>query len=150
MENGMTQEDKDLLLKDLCGRLPYKVMAQYYDSEDECETLDEIEGIESSGHVEIGQYVLPIENIRPYLFPLSSITEEQAKEMQEIVGSPKVACIMRKTGGLELWLDSIDTDPTIWLDTIFEVQDWLNKNHFDYRGLIPKSLALDATGLNIY
>lgn len=146
----MTKEDKELLFKDLCARLPYKVMAKYYDPEDECETWDEIEGVESSGHVEIGQYVLPIEAIKSYLLPLSSMTEEQAKEMQEIVGSPKVVCIMRKTGGLELWLDSIDTDPTIWLDIIFEVQDWLNKNHFDYRGLIEKGLAIDATGKNIY
>jgi hypothetical protein len=78
------------------------------------------------------------------------MTEEQLKEMQEIIGNPNEACISVKTSGLELWLNSIDTDPTIWLDTIFEVQNWLNKNHFDYRGLIKKSLAIDASGLNIY
>ena len=87
---------------------------------------------------------------KPYLFPLSSMTDKQAKEMQEIIGNPNYACIMRKTGGLELWLESVDTDPTIWLDTIFEVQDWLNKNHFDYRNLIDKNLAIDCTNLNIY
>ena len=78
------------------------------------------------------------------------MTEEQEKEIQEIVGNPNNACIIRKTDGLELWLDYIDTDPTICLDTIFEVQDYLNKNNFDYRGLIEKGLAIDATGLNIY
>ena len=78
------------------------------------------------------------------------MTDKQAKEIQEIVGNPDYACIIRKIDGLELWLDSTDTDPTIWLDTIFEVQDYLNKNHFDYRGLIPMGLAIDATGLNIY
>ena len=87
---------------------------------------------------------------KPYLFPLSSMTEEQEKEIQEIVGNPDNACIIRKTYGLELWLDSIDTDPTIWVDTIFEVQDYLNKNHFDYRNLINKNLAIDCTNLNIY
>ena len=78
------------------------------------------------------------------------MTEEQEKEIQEITGNPDYACIIRKTDGLELWLDSTDTDPTIWLDAIFEVQDYLNKNHFDYRGLIEKGLAIDATNLNIY
>ena len=50
----MTQEHKELLLKDICARLPYGIKASYYGSEEECETWDEIEGIESSGHVEIG------------------------------------------------------------------------------------------------
>ena len=78
------------------------------------------------------------------------MTEEQEKEIQQIIGNPDYACIIRKTDGLELWLNFIDTDPTIWLDAIFEVQDYLNKNHFDYRGLIPMRLAIDATNLNIY
>lgn len=120
----MTKEDKELLFKDLCARLPYKVMAKYYDSEDECETWDEVEGIESSGHVEIGQYVLPIENVKPYLFPLSSMTEEQKKVYYDKY------CLSDYYA--------------------FEKFDWFNKNHFDYRGLIPKGLAIDATNKNIY
>lgn len=148
----MTQEQKDLLLKDLCARLPYGVkisIPDLFTHKEEIETLDEIfKG--DDGIYRVNSSGVCLEYVKPYLFPLSSMTDEQAKEMQEIVGSPKDACIMRKTGGLELWLDSVDTDPTIWLDTIFEVQDWLNKNHFDYRGLIEKSLALDATNLNIY
>jgi hypothetical protein len=120
----MTQDERDLLLQDLCARLPYKVMAQYYDPEDECETWDEVEGIESSGHVEIGQYVLPIENVKPYLLPLSSMTEEQKK---------------------------VFYDKYCWSDYYsLEKFDWFNKNHFDYRGLIPKGLAIDATNLNIF
>ena len=145
----MTQENKELLLKDLCARLPYGIKASYYEADEECETWDEVDGV-AFDYVEIGQYSLPIERVKPYLFPLSSMTDKQAKEIQEIVGNPDNARIIRKTDGLELWLDYIDTDPTIWLDTIFEVQDYLNKNHFDYRGLIEKGLAIDATGLNIY
>lgn len=122
----MTQEEKNLLLKDLCARLPYKVMAQYYDPEDECETWDEIEGIESSEYVEIGQYSLSIEKVKPYLFPMSSMTEEQEKE----------------------YLNTCNGYCTYyWTDETF---DWLNENHFDYRGLIPMGLANDATGKNIY
>lgn len=134
----MKQEDKDLkdlLLKDLCARLPYKVMAKYYDHEEGYETWDEVEGIESSGHVEIGQYVLPIENIKPYLFPLSSMTEEQSKELEDI--DPEFYSLICGNGD-------------IYVSMNVRGYDWLNKNHFDYRGLIPKSLALDATGLNIY
>ena len=145
----MTQENKELLLRDLCARLPYGIKASYYGADEECETWDEVDGV-AFDYVEIGQYSLPIERVKPYLFPLSSMTDKQAKEIQEIVGNPDNACIIRKTDGLELWLNSIDTDPTIWVDTIFEVQDYLKKNHFDYRGLIEKGLAIDATGLNIY
>ena len=62
--------------------------------------------------------------IKPYLFSLSSMTKEQEKE----------------------WLYTLSSDYNITYDTV----DWLNKNHFDYRGLIEKGLAIDATGLNIY
>lgn len=122
----MTQENKELLLKDLSARLPYKVMAKYYDLEDECETWDEIEGIDSSGRVEIGQYILSIENIKPYLLPLSSMTDEQFNEKWELEHS----------GNME--------------HLSIPALDWLNKNHFDYRGLIEKGLAIDATDKNIY
>ena len=144
----MTQEDKELLLRDLCARLPYGVKVLF---ENKVFSIDYISAIYEEIKLDIpDNYTLDISNIKPYLFPLSSITDKQAKEIQEIVGNLDDACIIRKTDGLELWLNSIDTDPTIWLDTIFEVQDYLNKNHFDYRDLIPMGLAIDATGLNIY
>ena len=144
----MTQEDKELLLRDLCARLPYGVKVLF---ENKVFSIDYISAVYEEIKLDIpDNYTLDISNIKPYLFPLSSITDKQAKEIQEIVGNLDDACIIRKTDGLELWLNSIDTDPTIWLDTIFEVQDYLNKNHFDYRDLIPMGLAIDATGLNIY
>ena len=139
----MIHFDKELLLKDICARLPYGLKYNFYGYEGCNYTM----GTVSLNSVDD---VFPIELIKPYLFPLSSMTKEQAKEMQKIIGNTDNACIMRKTDGLELWLNYVDTDPTIWLDTIFEVQDYLNKNHFDFRGLIEKGLAIDATGLNIY
>ena len=149
----MTQENKELLLKDLCARLPYNVICQVefkengkYNSKVMLLSgifTDEAYFTTKDGSIYSNEY-------KPYLFPLSSMTDKQAKEIQEIVGNPDNACIISKTDGLELWLNFIDTDPTIWLDTIFEVQDYLNKNHFDYRDLIEKELAIDATGLNIY
>lgn len=149
----MTQEDKELLLKDLTARLPYGVKFMYNKNTYTTKGLDLIVTDEGDWEYAVtAKDIAPIEInfIKPYLFSLSSMTDKQAKEIQEIVGNPDYACIIRKTNGLELWLDYTDTDPTIWLDTIFEVQDYLNKNHFDYRGLIEKGLAIDATDLNIY
>lgn len=124
----MTQENKDLLLKDLCARLPYGIKASYYGAEEECETWDEIECVTLDGYVDIGQYSLPIEGIKPYLFPMSSMTDYQKSDYQFIT---------------ERWMN----DPS---HSISDSIDWLNKNHFDYRGLIENGLAIDATGLNIY
>lgn len=155
----MTQEDKELLLKDLCARLNTNLVCSIYRTDDQGigyrnEILYGYCNIEGWDEFYFGKdcgiSINYVSKIKPYLFPLSSITDKQAKEIQEIVGNSDDACIIRKTDGLELWLNSIDTDPTIWLDTIFEVQDYLNKNHFDYKGLIPMGLAIDATGLNIY
>ena len=149
----MTQEYKELLLKDLCARLPYGVKFMYNKNIYTIKGLDLIVTDEGDWEYAVtAKDTAPIEIdfIKPYLFPLSSMTEEQAKEIQKITGNPDYACIIRKTDGLELWLDSTDTDPTIWLDAIFEVQDYLNKNHFDYRNLINKNLAIDCTNLNIY
>ena len=136
----MTQTEKELLLRDLCARLPYSIKASYYGADEECETWDEVDGV-AFDYVEIGQYSLPIERIKPYLFPLSSMTEEQKKY------------ISNKWGINEEF--DFEIDPNwgeyfVELGDIVDFIDWLNKNHFDYRGLIEKGLAIDATGLNIY
>ena len=141
----MEKKYKELLLKDLCARLPYGIKASYYGVEEECETWDEIDGVtlgEDFGvYVDICQYSLPIECIKPYLFPLSIMTEEQKKY------------ISNKCGINEEFYFEIDPnlgEYFVELGDTVDFIDWLNKNHFDYRGLIDKSLALDANGLNIY
>ena len=147
----MTQKDKELLLKDLTARLPYGVKFMYNKNIYTTKGLDLIVTDEGDWEYAVtAKNIAPIEIdfIKPYLLPLSSATDKQEKEIQEIIGNPNYACITRKTAGLELWLNFIDTDPTIWLDTIFEVQDYLNKNHFDYRGLIPMDLAIAVTKEN--
>jgi hypothetical protein len=116
----MTQEDKELLLKDLCARLPYGTLVYAQNADDWYD--DEISTQVLSDAIN-EDYV-----IKPYLFPLSSMTEEQKRDYQYIT---------------ERWMN----DPTY---TIGDSFDWLNKNHFDYRGLIEKGLAIDATGLSIY
>lgn len=128
----MTQEQKDLLLRDLCGRLPYGVKIHFsgWDSEylKRKEMVDILYTIDSDGYCNTNEYdsLLELGNIKPYLFPISSMTKEQNLEyLSTCKGSN--ACV-----------------PTL---ASFE---WCNKNHFDYRGLIPIGLAIDATGLNIY
>ena len=130
----MTQEEeKNLLLKDLCARLPYGVRYRHFTWNDEYgETYiaAQIYSINTDGYVKNchDDETVYIDNVRPYLFPLSSMIEEQKKEYQYIT---------------ERWIN----DPTY---SISDSIDWLNKHHFDYRGLIEKGLAIDATGLNVY
>ena len=127
----MTQEHKELLLKDLCARLPYGVKFMYNKNIYTTKGLDLIVTDEGDWEYAVtAKDIAPIEInfIKPYLFPLSSMTEEQKNEYQHIT---------------ERWM--YDSSYSI-SDSI----DWLNKNHFDYRGLIEKGLAIDTTVLNIY
>lgn len=131
----MTHEDKELLLKDLCARLPYEVKAQVYNhwrSEYEYETLTL-----KNYHELIDTFC--VEDIKPYLFPLSSMTEEQKNDCP--IDETNLNIIKSNIGY------GIIEIP--W-QLLYLFIDWCNKNHFDYRGLIPKDLAIDSTGLNIY
>ena len=136
----MTQEDKDLLLKDLCARLPYGVKLGFYASATKqtyiC-TLLGLEPLENEpviAKTENGSFYILAGNVKPYLFPLSSMTEEQEKEFDQL---------------LELELKAINDEINHTQATAFEV-DFYHKYHLDWRGLIPIGLANDATGLNIY
>lgn len=136
----MTQEDKDLLLRDLCARLPYGVKC--YKMTFKPELAEEVICMLRNGShncVQLGTFLYRLEHIKPYLFPLSSMTEEQKYICPIGVGNLETFIEKESWAYLELSFDSI-----------LRFIDWLNKNHFDYRGLIEKGLALDATGLNIY
>ena len=126
----MTRENKDLLWKDLCARLPYgvKVKVKYYD--DAWELLAIYANGTTHAVRDIGYPIETyFEDCKPYLFPLLSMTEEQRLEFVTTLK----------------YLPAEEID--IWT---LNTYDWCNKNHFDYRGLIPKGLANDATGKNIY
>ena len=132
----MTQEHKELLLKDLCARLPYGVKFIFNKNIYTTKGLDLIVTDEGDWEYAVNaKDIAPIEIdfIKPYLFPLSSMTEEQ---YDQLYIDSRV-----KNDSIDI-LDALAND----MDAI----DWLNKNHFDYRGLIEKGLAIDATGLNIY
>ena len=130
----MAQEHKEflkkLLLKDLCTRLPYEVKVKVKGYADACKLL----AIYTNGTAYTTRDVgYPIEtyfeDCKPYLFPLSSMTKEQEKEF--------VATLK--------YLPAEEIN--FWTLKTYE---WSDKNHFDYRGLIPMGLANDATELNIY
>ena len=136
----MTQEDRQILLKDICARLPYGVYYKHLTWNDErgeeC-IAAQIYSINSDGYVKncYDDETVYIDNVRPYLFPLSSMTEKQIKELEEI--DPESHSLICENGD-------------VCISMGLRGYDWLNKNHFDYRGLIEKGLAIDATGLNIY
>lgn len=133
----MTQEDKMLLIKDLLSRLPYAVYVQHisgvsgilhdisiYHKYDENDNI--YDAICYTDFFGDGDSII-IEHFKPYLFPLSSMTEEQEKEYNNL-NCYELGCFPHTE----------------------EALDYLTKNHFDYRHLIDKNLAIDATGLNIY
>lgn len=130
----MTQEEKDLLLRDISGRLPYGVIIEHEGNLSVLDTIFMCDNISVSSTSLDNKtfYNLNLDEFKPYLFPMSSMTEEQKREYNS--------------------LRSIGTDECgdITYFNTFESIDWCNKNHFDYRGLIEKGLAIDATELNIY
>lgn len=129
----MTQEDKEILLKDICARLPYSVKANYYGAEEERECIDVIEGVYPfDNEIAIGQYGLKVEAIKPYLFPLSSMTEEQKE----------VYC--------QLQQKVIYNSEGLVTEDVMNYVNWCYENHLDINDLIPKGLVIDATELNIY
>ena len=153
----MTQEDKMLLIKDLSARLPYAVTVEHtsgfrstlhnitihhmYDDNDN--VYDAICYTDFFGDNDD----IYIEFFKSYLFPLSNMTDEQWRELFETAGyEVREEDCGRHT---EMYYYQLVGHENI-LYPNSDAIDWLNKNHFDYRGLIDKGLALDATGLNIY
>ena len=159
----MTQKDKELLLKDLSARLPYGVKIHINSPIEEQNSMELFDVNLDSEHIGVGNEkwvfrAIPIIDeedetkvIKPYLRPLSSMTEEEKEEL-------KSKCIHTETEedwegvrsdvwGIQI-LDKYDTrrwDNPIWPSTInMDAIDWLNAHHFDYRGLIEKGLALEA------
>ena len=143
----MEQKDKDLLLKDLCARLSHGVKISV---NDKVETLQGINILDTV--VEYDSCLSSdIEEVKPYLFPLSSMTDAQCKELRNLIHEHftledefNEGICFKTYGDILVWLDEKP------INQCYFIFDWLNKNHFDYRCLIDKGLAIDATNLNIY
>ncbi len=147
----MTSNEKDLLLQDICSRLPHGVVVATTDNDDTIPNywmLDSYnrltEDVRLTNCDVDADCLTDFCDVRPYLFPLSSITEEQYYEM---MGCSSDDCLdhMKMIKSLREC-----TDFTHWPLYEHRVIDWFIKNNFDYRGLIPMGLAIDATGKNIY
>ena len=151
----MTQEDKELLLKDLCARLPYEIKGIRIYKPEEVVTLNEIiprckmnPNIGNGLFCELGfdkiSDFCTITEFKPYLFPMSSMTDAEQEELTQEHRKDEmlyIECLERAAKGDNSMRGKVIT---------YYAMDWCNKNHFDYRGLIEKGLAIDATGLNIY
>ena len=141
----MEQEDKELLLKYLSARLQYGVRISV---NDKIETLQGINVLDDTAEYDIF-LSSNIEEVKPYLFPLSSMTEEQEKEISKRYNYHNYydgLCIEITYHSEGYW----DTDTSCNLQDYLWLEEFFNKNHFDYRGLIEKGLAKDATNLNVY
>lgn len=130
----MTQENKELLFKEVCARLPYGTR-YYIEGEDNSKPLKANSIIADIMSVDFAfddcdncfLAFREISEIKPYLFPMSSMTGKQKAELTHLT-------------------ENIDD---LFQQMLIEI-DFYNKNHFDYRGLIEKGLGIDATNLNIY
>lgn len=129
----MKQKDKVLLIKDLCGRLPYRVKASTKIGTNIIVSFigdDTIIGEDGDSY--------DISFITPYLYPIWSMTEEQKQYLKDRF------CYEWNGEPYDLWECQIE------IGEADEIVDWFNENHIDFRGLIPEGLAKDATQLNIY
>ena len=119
----MKQENKELLFKDLCARLPYGVKflreSWNFEWDQELSVIEVLEDIDKDGYIN-NTKVYTVEDTKPYLRPMSSMTDEEYAEYVRLVHEGYAH------------------------DTV----DYLNSIHVDYRGLIQRGLAIKVTEEN--
>jgi hypothetical protein len=127
----MTEQEKELLLKDLCARLPYGTMVS-------------VDNGKYREDMKLRPYHIAAFNnwdVKPYLRPLASMTEEEKRELsKKYVWDINCGQIEIRYHSDGYWDDNIECPTSEYLNLF----DWLNAHHFDYRGLIKKGLALEA------
>ena len=144
------------MLKDFCSRLPYGVKVQFKINsviENKYKFIYNVDG--EYEYINIGKSNLTldiikmlsnncIDDIKPYLFPLSSMTREQLFEVQEMLGKNEI-----EIGDGFLHIIDSERNVITYLE-ILALLEWFYKNHFDVNNLIHMGLAIDATNLNVY
>ena len=133
----MTIEEKQLLIQDLCARLPYGLKLNFYSKATNENYVCTLLGIEPDNEkpiiakTEDGAFTFTQDHVKPYLRPMSNMTEEESKEFA-------------------LFQTDFYVDGFLYPIAAINMINWLNEHHFDYCGLIPIGLGIDCTGLNIY
>lgn len=146
----ITKEDKELMIKDLCARLPYGVKIKSIKQRaDACQAevsfTEKLDVYTLKLMMEFKEEGFPFFLNKPYLFPLSSMTKEQEEELEEMgLAYYDGGEIMTEDGKI------IYGRKTFQLIPCTETDDWLLEHHFDLRGLIKKGLAIDATYERVY
>ena len=129
----MKQEDKQLLLKDLCARIPYRTFVCLnpgaYNKPETC-ILTGIHG--EKVHLNVDSDPFRINSIKPYLRPMSSMTEEERLYFH------------RNSGKVQILVDEEKLITKPFYGYTIHLFDWLNAHHFDYHNLIGKGLAIEA------
>ena len=128
----MTQEERQLLLKDICARLPYGVICDMWFEGNESDKITEV--LKCGGLMRLMNSEFNF-IAKPYLRPMSSMTEEERRYLLEELGFDEDL----ENGELN------DFGSYVYHSVnVLPLFDWLNAHHFDYRGLIDKGLALEA------
>lgn len=133
----MTQEDKQLLLKDLSARLPYNTKVFFSIIEEDEPVKLSLSVIRCLESIPLGQNDIVI---KPYLRPLSSMTKDEENEWNGLVNDPLLEAVGKRHTRIE--------DLILRAKSQYNPVDWLNAHHFDYRGLIPMGLAIAVTKEN--
>ena len=156
-DKNMTPEDKELLKIDLLGRIPYNVKCEYKDE------LYKVIGYVHGRVVLVKPFMSStisplIEEVKPYLLPISSIAKR--KNVEEFISVSGYETELGDYSGFDsetFYVDKVgreeyeyESENYIEFYPNFKSIDWLNKNNYDYRGLVEKGLAIDASYLNIY
>lgn len=133
----MTKDDHELLLKDLCARLPYytKLWSPVPNNNNWAVLTPVVIGNLMNADLSLPQ-------VKPYLRPLSSMTEEEKKELLSLIDSETKEVIEQIKSG-----DCGVMEGKYHFNSLKEL-DWLYAKQFDFRGLIPKGLAIEVTKEN--
>ncbi len=125
----MTQEDKQLLFKDICARMPYQVKIMRIEHTTSVDTIESVEILNSEW---LKEFFTEGVDFKPYLRSMSSMTDEERKIVNKLIYNKESIW----TSPIPVWvIDESDIEKYI---------DLCNSHHLDYRELIPMGLALEA------
>ena len=147
----MKEQEKKIMMIDLCARLPYGVKGKVETTDGNGKEIKD-DGVINSVFINEhgGVYICiegaeyELEDVKPYLRPLSSMTEEEKKYLENNFRFYFDECSDGITNGIYYAIFNRTIYQMINEDDISDIIDWLNAHHFDYRGLIENGLALPA------